>query len=460
MNKEVIRKDTKHNPYPKYKPSGVEWLGDVPEHWEVKRAGLAFSIQLGKMLQPDTSASEDEQFEYLKALHVQWEKVQTNDLPVMWASKYELDKYSVQKGDLLVCEGGEVGRAGILKDDLNNVIIQNSLHRVRSKNNLNAFLMYVLENAASKNWFEILCNKATIAHFTGDKFSALRIPIPPLPEQRAIAAYLNRETGRIDALIAKKQRLLSLLSEQRTALISRTVTKGLDGSVKLKPSGVEWLGDVPENWVALPLKRIVAIPVTDGPHETPEILDEGIPFISAEAIRSNKIDFSRKRGFISESEHRRFCLKYHPKRDDIYMIKSGATTGNLAIVETDEEFSIWSPLAVVRVHNNKADARFVLAAMNSKEFQTSVQLFWSFGTQQNIGMNVIENLPIPLPPLPEQQAIAAFLDRELVKIDALSDKVTTVIEKLKEYRTALISSAVSGKIDVSTTLNISIGETE
>ena len=123
---------------------------------------------------------------------------------------------------------------------------------------------------------------------------------------------------------------------------------------------------MPEHWEALPLKRIVAIPVTDGPHESPEILDEGIPFVSAEAIRSNKIDFTRKRGFISESEHRRFCLKYHPKRNDIYMIKSGATTGNLAIVETDEEFSIWSPLAVIRVHKKKAEAQFVLAAMNSK----------------------------------------------------------------------------------------------
>jgi type I restriction enzyme S subunit len=130
------------------------------------------------------------------------------------------------------------------------------------------------------------------------------------------------------------------------------------------------------------------------------------------------------------------------------MIKSGATTGNLAIVETDEEFSIWSPLAVIRVHNKKAVARFVLAAMDSKEFQASVQLFWSFGTQQNIGMKVIENLPIPLPPLSEQQDIAAYLDRETAKIDALSAKITMVIDRLREYRTSLISAAVTGKIDV------------
>jgi len=225
--------------YPKYKPSGVEWLGDVPEHWGVKRAGLAFSIQLGKMLQPDTSTSEDEQFEYLKALHVQWETIQTNDLPVMWASKYELGKYSVKKGDLLVCEGGEVGRAGILKDDLNNVIIQNSLHRVRSKINLNTFLMYVLENAASKNWFEILCNKATIAHFTGDKFSALRIPLPPLPEQQAIAAFLDCETAKIDALSAKVVTVIERLKEYRTALISSAVTGKINVSTCAESAQVQ-----------------------------------------------------------------------------------------------------------------------------------------------------------------------------------------------------------------------------
>lgn len=216
------------DPSVKMKPSGVPWLGDVPEGWEVRRAGSAYQIQLGKMLQPDTSSPEDEQLEYLKALHVQWEHIQIDDLPVMWASPNDIKKYAVSKGDLLVCEGGEVGRAGILKHSLQNVIIQNSLHRVRSTENLNTFLMYVLENAASKNWFDILCNKATIAHFTGDKFSALLIPLPPLPEQQAIAAFLDRETARIDALVSKVETAIERLKEYRTSLISSAVTGKID----------------------------------------------------------------------------------------------------------------------------------------------------------------------------------------------------------------------------------------
>lgn len=221
---------------------------------------------------------------------------------------------------------------------------------------------------------------------------------------------------------------------------------------KYKPSGVEWLGDVPQHWDVLQIKRIISTPITDGPHETPEILDEGIPFISAEAIRNNRIDFNKKRGFISEDDHRRYSLKYHPERNDIYMIKSGATTGNLAIVETDEDFNIWSPLAVIRCHHKKSDSRFILSAMNSREFQTSVQLFWSYGTQQNIGMNVIQNLVLPIPPLTEQQSIATFLDRETGCIDSLIEKKKKLIELLKEKRSAMITRAVTKGLDSSVTL--------
>lgn len=216
------------NPKVKMKPSGVEWLGDVPVHWDVKRAGLGFSIQLGKMLQPEPSSPNDEQVAYLKALHVQWENIDTSDMPVMWTSSDEILKYSVQEGDLLVCEGGEPGRAGILKGIDGVVIIQNALHRVRSKNNSTLFLMYILKLASENKWFEILCNKATIAHFTGEKFSALRIPYPPLPEQQAIADFLDCETGKIDALMAKVETAIETLKEYRSALISAVVTGKID----------------------------------------------------------------------------------------------------------------------------------------------------------------------------------------------------------------------------------------
>ena len=211
-----------------------------------------------------------------------------------------------------------------------------------------------------------------------------------------------------------------------------------------KPSGIECLGEIPAHWEVIQIKRITSIPVTDGPHETPEFLDDGIPFISAEAIKNDKIDFSKKRGFISAVDHARFSKKYKPKKGDVYIVKSGATTGNVAYVATDdEEFNIWSPLAVIRPHKRKTITLYVFFLMKSLYFFQSIEISWSYGTQQNIGMNVIENLSIALPPLSEQLAIADFLDHETTRIDQLIAKKEQQIELLQEKRTALISHAVT-----------------
>jgi len=211
---------------------------------------------------------------------------------------------------------------------------------------------------------------------------------------------------------------------------------------KYKDSGVEWLGQVPEHWDVSPLKRIVSMPITDGPHETPKFIDEGVPFVSAEAVSSGRIDFSKVRACISAEDNARYSEKYFPKLYDIYMVKSGATTGVTAIVEDRIDFNIWSPLAVIRCGED-AVPHFVLNFMRSKNFLEAVTLNWSFGTQQNIGMGVIENLFCTLPPIEEQALIAAFLDRETGRIDTLIAEQEKLITLLQEKRQAVISHAVT-----------------
>ncbi|MBK59568.1 MAG: restriction endonuclease subunit S [Pseudomonas sp.] len=212
-----------------------------------------------------------------------------------------------------------------------------------------------------------------------------------------------------------------------------------------KETNVAELGEVPAHWNVVPLKYVVETPITDGPHETPEFIDDGIPFVSAEAVSSGEINFSKSR-FISHADHHKYSKKYKPRRNDIFMVKSGATTGVVALVSTDRDFNIWSPLAVVRC-SRLAFPRYVLQAMRSRNFQESVILNWSFGTQQNIGMSVIENLRIPLPPIPEQTQIAHFLDHETARIDALIEEQQRLIELLKEKRQAVISHAVTKGLD-------------
>ena len=211
------------------KPSEVEWLGDIPEHWEASQVKRHYSIQLGKMLQNTASEPSDTEVLYLKAQHVQWFSVDTNDPPTMWASPRDIVQFGICSGDLLVCEGGEGGRAGLVKDIAPGCIIQNALHRVRPlAESKNEYLQYVMSAIASTGWFEAINNKATIAHFTAEKFGALVIPVPPPHEQISIVAHLDKLTSDIDAAIAHTRREIELLEEYRTRLIADVVTGKLD----------------------------------------------------------------------------------------------------------------------------------------------------------------------------------------------------------------------------------------
>jgi len=215
--------------YPAYKPSGIEWLGEIPVSWTTVPIKRCFEVQLGKMLQNHSESEGDVLVPYIKALHVLWGRVDTSDLPEMWASPTDIRQFGVGSGDLLVCEGGEAGRAGIVYAPPDRCIIQNALHRVRAKGADVRFLQYVLHAVGSRGWFDVLCNKATIAHFTREKLAELRVPLPPSVDvQKAIAAFLDRETARGDALIEKVEQFIELLREYRTALISAAVTGKID----------------------------------------------------------------------------------------------------------------------------------------------------------------------------------------------------------------------------------------
>lgn len=217
------------DPDVRLKPSGVDWLGDVPAHWEVVQVKRYYSIQLGKMLQNRPTSPTDVQAPYLKAKNVQWFSVDTTDEQTMWADPDEIRQYGVQTGDLLVCEGGEGGRCGLVEEIQPGYIIQNALHRVRSSPNCrNDYLLYVMSTVARTGWLDATNSRATIAHFTAEKFGSLTIPIPPLPEQVGIAEYLDKATADIDTAVAHARREIELLREYRIRLIADVVTGKVD----------------------------------------------------------------------------------------------------------------------------------------------------------------------------------------------------------------------------------------
>jgi type I restriction enzyme, S subunit len=212
---------------------------------------------------------------------------------------------------------------------------------------------------------------------------------------------------------------------------------------KYRDSKIKGIGLIPENWKCTAIKHILSIPITDGPHTTPSLYDEGVPFISAEAIKDGKIDFNRKRGYISEKDYELFSKKYIPKRNDIYMVKSGATTGNVAMLEQDLRFTIWSPLAVFRADKVKVLPKFLHYYLQSNNLRYNVEVSWSYGTQQNIGMGVLSNLKISYPSINEQTQITRYLDHQTFIIDQLVQQKEKLIALLKEKRQSAINEAVT-----------------
>ena len=212
---------------------------------------------------------------------------------------------------------------------------------------------------------------------------------------------------------------------------------------EMKGSDIEWLGYIPVNWNIHSLKRVLSTPITDGPHETPILYDEGIPFVSAESVKGGVINLDYKRGYISLEDHERFQRKVSPKKGDIFIVKSGATTGNIGLVITDQVFDIWSPLALVRGDSSVVEQEFLYYLLLSNIFRVQVEQGWSYGTQQNISMKTLGNIKIIVPPLEEQKIIIKYLHNKCTQIDTIIAKEQSVIEKMQEYKKAIITQAIT-----------------
>lgn len=442
--------------YPAYRTSRIEWVQKAPVDWEECSAKINFLMQLGKMLQNGPSGLEDIEISYLKALHVNWNRVTTEDLPKMWASPSELKQYDISNGDLLVCEGGEVGRAAIIKGLEGPAIIQNALHRVRNTERGDVrYFAYLLKHIADAGWFAILCNKATIAHLTGDKLGAIYMPVPTVPEQQQIAAFLDWKTGQIDALIARKEELLEKLKEKRIAVITQAVTQGLNPAAPMRDSGIPWLGQVPQHWEVKRLK----FQAGEGKGEGIQIGPFGgmlteltyaetgeFKLYGQENVLSG--DFEKGTRWISAEQYTELS-QYGAEEGDFLFTRKGSIGGCAIFPKTAHPGIIDSDTIRLRVNRRTLSTRFLLYAFRESEYlQFQVQLIKRGAILSGLNTTTIADLMLAAPPLDEQVKIAEYLDIETTRVNQLALKVESAIERLTEYRTALITTATTGKIDV------------
>ena len=256
-------------PYPAYKPSGVEWLGEVPEHWAVASLRHRYSQCLGKMLDSKRITGRH-LLPYLRNTDIQWDRINIEDLPTMDISPNEYDRYTVQPGDLLVCEGGEIGRCALWSDEPARYGFQKALHRLRPRNegqDVARFMYYALRAAAKGHAFND-GHLSTIAHLTGDKLRTHRFPFPNFPEQAAIVRYLDKTTAYIDTAIVRAGRQIELLQEYRTRLIADVVTGKLD--VREAAAGLPEVDPFADKFDALPEATETGVMEREDANELPE----------------------------------------------------------------------------------------------------------------------------------------------------------------------------------------------
>ena len=436
--------------YAKYKESGIEWLGEVPKHWEVSLLKRRYQVALGKMLKSkQTSPNETEEF-YLRAANIHWRGVDTTDVKRMWFTEEEKKKLKLCKGDLLVSEGGDVGRSALWNEEIGGCYIQNSINRIRAREDADTrFLFYWMYFIKHADYIDMICNKATIAHFTVEKVKATPCVYPPMEEQKQIAAFLDKETTKIDTLIDKQEQLITLLGEKRQAIISHAVTRGLNPNVKMKDSGIEWLGEVPVEWQVKKLKFVATVQPSNVDKKSKENEKDVLLCNYTDVYYNEEItaDLPFMKATASDIQIRKFTLK----RGDIIITKDSEDPNDIAVpayVPQDLEGVVCGyHLALLRPENGTC-GEYLKRVMDS-QYARSVFATRANGiTRYGLGTYAISNFILPLPPLEEQKQITAFLDKEMTKIDILIEKCETAIELLKERRTALISAAVTGKIDV------------
>jgi len=344
-----------------------------------------------------------------------------------------------------------VTRSGILRHSIpvavanREVAINQDIKGIILRNELHADYVLYLINGSQLQLLSLWKKQgATVESLETDLIKDTTIPLPPLPEQRAIAAFLDRETARIDDLIAKKERLIQLLQEKRAALITHAVTKGIQPDVKMKDSGVEWIGEVPEGWVTPPLYARYSV-------ELGKMLDASritgkhlLPYLRNIDVQWDKINYNDLPEMdIPMNEHDRFTV-----RSGDLLICEGGEVGRAAIVaDLCEPVGYQKALHRIRACSRNEAPRFLFYTFVWAAC-TGVFSAGSMSTIAHLTGEQLRRYRFPTPPVSEQNEIVEFLDRETARIDDLIAKIRQAITTLSEYRSALISSAVTGKIDV------------
>ena len=435
---------SKYKRYEKYKDSGIEWIGEIPEHWEINKLKRLSNIITGNT----PSKSEEENYDDEGIPWVKPDNIQ--DDGTVSETKERLSVIGLQKARLIpknsaiVCCIGTVGKVGFTQQDcttnqqINSIIFD----RISIWNSKYGF--YCLYS--SKNEHEKYSNKVVVSILNKTQQGNIIMPVPSLDEQKTIASFLDQKTAVIDDLIADKEKLIELLQEKRQAIITEAVTKGLNPNVKMKDSGIEWIGEIPEHWRIVRLKFLKTSPFQYGANEPAEMDDPQLP-------RYIRITDINEKGDLREDTFKSLSWEsaqpYLLKDGDILFARSGATVGKTFMYRGELGPACYAGYLIrFKPDKSKVNSYYIYYYTLSKVYEEWIKQNIIQATIQNVSAEKYGNLQVPLPPLEEQKGIVKYLNDKIEEIDILVESIYVQIQKLKEYRQSLISEAVTGKIDV------------
>ena len=431
--------------YADYKDSGVAWLGAVPSHWRVDRISRLFGLVGSGTTPSNDQAFEDGTINWVTTGELREQPICSTTKLVTEEAIQEISALQVyQPGTLLIAMyGATIGRLGWL--DAPACTNQACCAMANPIDIVPRFAFYCLSVATDA--LVLLSSGGGQPNINQEKIRAFRLPAPPFAEQAAIATFLDRETAKIDGLVAEQERLIALLKEKRQAVISHAVTKGLNPNAPMKDSGIEWLGEIPAHWEVLALKHACSL-LRDGTHQPPARVDDGISLLSVRNIQDGRFSFREDDSQISEADYDELCRSFVPMGGDVLLAVVGATLGKSAIIPADfGRFHIQRSVAIFRP-NRATGPEWLNYLFASDGFQ---RLLWSnvgFSAQPGIYLGSLANFQIPIPPVDEQSKIVDCIAPALSSLEALLSEAQSAITLLQERRAALISAAVTGKIDV------------
>jgi type I restriction enzyme S subunit len=438
--------------YDCYKDSGVDWLGEIPTHWEVKKLKHIANFRLSNV--DKHTRTNEKEVKLCNYTDVYYQKFITENIKFMVATATEeqIKNFTLEKGDVLITKDSEtpddIAVPAYVSQSLTNVICGYHLAHIKPVSIYGKYLFYAFQSTIIASQFHISATGITRYGIGKSDIANSLFLIPPIAEQEKIVKFLDRKCEEVERAIELKQRLITLLDEQKSIVINQAVTKGLNPNAPMKDSGIDWLGDIPAHWELKKLKHIVNFRLSN--------VDKHIRLNEKEVKLCNYTDVYYQK-FITENinfmvatateeQIKNFSLE----KGDVLITKDSETPDDIAVPAYVSEplTNVICGYHLAHIKPVSIQGKYLFYGFQSKIIASQFHISATGITRYGIGKSDIANSLFLIPPIEEQEKIVKYLEQKTAEIEELKEKTLQQIEKLKEFKQILIAEAVTGKIKV------------